>query len=128
MVGVGVATRWALPVVVASVVCGWWVTGLEPFSSHATVAVLVVGLLSMTVGRARRPPRPVVDAPGGRTAVIWVALVGLLLTWQVAAYLQHPRSDHPTLSSLTNAALDPRPVRALAFAGWMLAAGWLARR
>ena len=63
-----------------------------------------------------------------RAAAPWVVLVVALLAWQLAAYVQHPRSDHPTLSSLTNTALDPRPIRALAFAAWLLTAGWLARR
>lgn len=117
----------ALLAVGAALVCGWWATGLEPFSTRATSAVLASGVVAMAVGAGRRR----VDRPRalslGATAP-WIALVAALAAWQLAAYVQHPRADHPTLSSLTNAALDPRPIRVVAFAAWVLAAGWLARR
>jgi hypothetical protein len=57
-----------------------------------------------------------------------VALILAGATWQVAAYVQHPRSDHPTLSSLVNAALDSHPARAAAFVAWLAGAWELARR
>jgi len=113
--------------VVASAVCGWWATGLEPFSARATWVVLAAGVVAMLVGAARHATAPPRDA-SVRATVPWVVLVGVLTAWQLAAYFQHPRSDHPTLSSLANTALEQRPIRALAFAAWMLAAGWLARR
>jgi hypothetical protein len=47
--------------------------------------------------------------------------------WQVSALVRHPRAEHPTLSSLANAVLDPRPVRTLAFLGWLAGMAWLAR-
>jgi hypothetical protein len=119
-------TRFALLAVVAAV-WGWWATGLEPFSTQATVVVLGSGLVAMATGGARRADASSLDIPR-RAATPWVVLLGALVAWQLAAYFQHPRSDHPTLSSLTNTALDPRPVRLLAFAAWTLAAGWLARR
>lgn len=112
---------------VASAVWGWWATRLEPFSAQATAVVLVAGLVAMAVGGTGRAPASSRDTPLRATAP-WVVLLGALLAWQLAAYVQHPRSDHPTLSSLTNIALDPRGLRALAFAAWMLTAGWLARR
>ena len=120
-------TRWALLAFAASVVCGWWATGLEPFATRATSVVLAAGVAAMVAGGAGRVAASARDVPV-RAAAPWAVLVSVLLAWQLAAYVQHPRSDHPTLSSLTNAALDPRPIRALAFAGWMFAAGWLARR
>jgi hypothetical protein len=48
--------------------------------------------------------------------------------WQLAAYLQHPRADHPTISSLTNEVLDSHLARAAAFIVWIGAARVLARR
>ena len=48
--------------------------------------------------------------------------------WQLAAYLQHPRDEHPTLSSLANALLDSQPARAAAFVLWILAAVELSGR
>ncbi len=119
--------RSALLAFVGLVACGWWASGLEPFSTPATVAVLAAGLVAMVVGRATGG-----DASPGdttvRAAAPWIVLGSALAAWQLAAYVQHPRSDHPTLSSLTNTVLDPRPVRALALAAWLLIAGWLARR
>lgn len=123
----GLRARPRALVAVTSIACGWWVSGLQPFSTEATVVVLAAGVASMAVGRVQgRPP----SGPGARgiATMPWIALLTVLAGWQLAAYASHPRSDHPTLSSLANGVLDPRPVRALAFAGWMLAAGWLARR
>jgi hypothetical protein len=57
-----------------------------------------------------------------------LALVGLLAAIQVFAYVQEPRDEHPTLSSLTNAALDSHVARAAAFVAWLAAAVELARR
>jgi hypothetical protein len=117
----------ALPAFIGSVMLGWWATGLDPFSGRATAVVLAAGVIAMVPGGARRAaesPRHIAV----RAAAPWAVLVGALAAWQGAAYVQHPRSDHPTLSSLTNTALDPRTVRTLAFAGWLIAAGWLARR
>lgn len=122
-----VRTRLALLAFVGSVVCGWWVTGLEPFSTHATFVVLAAGLVAMAAGGAARAAASARDIRL-RVAAPWVVLLGALVAWQLAAFVQLPRSDHPTLSSLTNTALDPRPIRAVAFAAWMLTAGWLARR
>jgi hypothetical protein len=133
--------RWALPShahlrknigvrVVGAVGVGllaWWVTGLEPFSAGATVAVLGSGAAAVAVGLRDRTARSVAR-PSRRAVAVWVALVAALAAWQLAAYRQSPRSEHPTLSSLTNAALDPRPVRALVFVAWLVVAAHLARR
>jgi len=50
---------------------------------------------------------------------VWVALLAALAIWEIAAFEQHPRDQHPTLSSMTNTALTPEPVRAAAFIGWL---------
>lgn len=59
---------------------------------------------------------------------MWAALVVALAAWEVAAFLQLPRSAHPTLSSLANLAFESHPVRAAAFALWMAAGYAMARR
>lgn len=70
-------------------------------------------------------PTPAPGTAGARRWAGWVAAVAL---WQLAAYLQHPRDDHPTLSSLANSLLDSHSARAAAFVLWVLAAVELARR
>ena len=123
----GARSRSALLAVVASFACGWWATGLEPFSTRATLVVLAAGFAAMVVGGARQATAPALETPLRATAP-WILIAGALTAWQLAAYFQHPRADHPTLSSLADNALDARPIRALAFAAWMLIAGWLAGR
>lgn len=104
----------------------WWATGRSPFTATATVAVVGSGLAAMAVGRARRPQDEARPARAG--AVRWVVILAALAVWQTLAYVQHPRSEHPTLSSLTNAALESHTGRALAFTAWLAVGSRLARR
>lgn len=105
----------------------WWAVGLAPFSAQATAAVVLAGVAAAAVGRRqRRPTRsPGGDVPG---MAPWAVLAAVVSAWQLAAYLQRPRADHPTLSSLANELLDSHPARAAAFLVWIAAAWWLARR
>lgn len=104
----------------------WWVVALPPFSYRATVAVLAVGGAATVAGaRNRRPQRVMTD---GRSLAAWAVLIGAAGVWQLAAFLQHPRDDHPTLSSLANALLDSHPARAAGFVLWVVGAFELARR
>jgi hypothetical protein len=102
---------------------GWWATTREPFSAGATVAVVGAGVVAIAVG-FRRPGEPVVRERRG--IAVWAVLALSLFAWQMAAYFQHPRSDHPTLSSITNALLEPDVARAAAFVGWLVVARWAA--
>lgn len=110
----------------ASVMLGWWAVGLEPFSPEATAMVLGAGVLAIAAGRATGRPSPAHHVPL-RSVAPWLVVAAVLALLQLLTYLQQPRSDHPTLSSLANEALDPRPIRAVAFAAWLAVAGWLAR-
>jgi hypothetical protein len=104
----------------------WWVVGLRPFSAAATVAVLVTGVAAMVWGaRSPRRRRPAVDR---QSRSGWLVLASAAAAWELAAFVQHPRDEHPTLSSLTNALLDSRPARAAAFVAWLVGAAALARR
>lgn len=107
-------------------VYAWWATGLPPFSAGATVAVVGAGLGAMAIGHVRRQHEDARPAPAG--VIGWLVLLVALAGWELLAFFQHPRSEHPTLSSLTNAALGTHTGRALAFATWLVAASWLARR
>ena len=114
--------------VVAVLAYAWWATGLRPFTDPALAATIGGGLAAMVAGALRRrSPGPVHAAPSGGMAV-WVALFAALTAWEVAAFLQQPRADHPTLSSISNSVLDAHPVRALAFVVWLAVAAELARR
>jgi hypothetical protein len=112
----------------ALLVFTWWATGLPPFTGVAYAVVIGAGVAAMAWGASRLRPRPPGPAWPAGGLLRWVALAGALAGWQVAAFVQHPRSDHPTLSSLANTVLDPQPVRALALAGWLVIAARLARR
>jgi hypothetical protein len=106
----------------------WWVVALAPFSWGETAAVVLAGAAAMAVGARERRGRPSAGegVPVGIAA--WAALAATAVAWQLAAYLQHPRADHPTLSSLTNEVLDSHLARAVAFVVWIVAARGLARR
>jgi hypothetical protein len=106
----------------------WWAVGLAPFSGRATAAVVLGGAAAMAVGvrqrrRARSPSAH--DMAGVAT---WAALAAAAGAWQLAAYLQHPRADHPTVSSIADAALDSHLARAVAFVVWIATAAGPARR
>ncbi|MDQ4096911.1 MAG: hypothetical protein M3144_03445 [Actinomycetota bacterium] len=105
----------------------WWVAGLAHFTRASTVAVLVSGVLVLVWGSRHRLPRRAQPLPRSGL-VAWAVLVGAVLAVELVAYRSTPRETHPTLSSMADAALQPRPVAALAFLAW-LALGWqLARR
>lgn len=112
----------------ALVAYGWWATGLPPFSGAAAAAVIGAGatavVFALAQGRTPRAPR----RSSARATAGWLVLLAALAAWQLQAYLQHPRSAHPTLSSLTNAALDSHAARTAAFTAWVVGAYRLARR
>jgi hypothetical protein len=103
----------------------WWAVGLTPFTGTASLAVVLAGGAAVGVGAWGH--RPAVAAPRGRVAP-WLVVVAALAVVQLSAYVQHPREDHPTLSSLTNALLDTHHARAAALVAWLVAARGLARR
>lgn len=126
-------------IVAAGLVAVWsvWVVSLPAFSVEATVAVLASGCAAMLggvwlrrrqAGQATGPTATV--GMTGRSAGLaaWLALIAFAGCWQLASYLQEPRSEHPTLSSMMNAVLDSLPARTVAFALWLLIAVELVRR
>ena len=125
---VGSPSRYTMAVAAALLLASaWWATGLPPFSGAATLAVVGAGALMMVVGTARPPERATrAQRAVPAMTVSWVVLALALGAWQLQAYLRHPRADHPTLSSLTNAVLDTHTGRTVAFAAWLAAAYRLA--
>lgn len=106
----------------------WWATGLRPFTGVAYAVVVGSGVIAMVWGAMRLRPRPLGPAWPAGGLLRWALLTGALAVWQIAAFVQHPRFDHPTLSVLANRVLEPHAVRALALAGWLVVAARLARR
>ena len=115
---------------VAALVAGyaWFASGLRPFTLPALVAVIGGGLVAVAIG-ARFPPvaAPPTTALAGGTWV-WAALVVAVASWELQSFVQHPRHDHPTVSSLTNTLLESHWSRAAALLAWLIGAAWLARR
>ena len=104
----------------------WVTTGLRPFTLPALVATLGGGLVVILLGSRLSPPGAARDLVGG--AWLWVALAAAAAVWELQAFLQHPRSAHPTVSSLTNDLLQSHVSRAGAMLAWLAAGVWLARR
>jgi hypothetical protein len=106
----------------------WVATGLRPFTLPALVSTLGGGLVAIVVG-GRLPRRPAI---AGRAVTaggwMWFALAAAVGVWELQSFLQHPRSQHPTLSSLTNSLLESHASRMVALLGWLAGSVWLARR
>ncbi|HEX2053391.1 MAG TPA: hypothetical protein VHJ78_06675 [Actinomycetota bacterium] len=123
---------WALLAVPAAAAVAWFATSLRPFTAPALVVTLGAGGLALVAGsRTRhRDGEPSVGrwlgAPAG--LVVWGVLAASLAAWELAAFVQLPRSEHPTLSSLANAVFAAHAVRAAAFLAWMAAGFGIARR
>jgi hypothetical protein len=113
--------------IAAAAAYAWWATSLRPFTDPALVVVPAGGVAAMVLGFVLLRPRTAAPAPA-RGLAVWVGLVTGLAAWQLATFLQHPRDDHPTISSLTNTLFENRPVRALALLLWLAGAAALARR
>ena len=105
----------------------WWTAGLRPFTWPALVAVGIAGAGTIVLGtRRRRPIEP--RSHDAKGVLVWAIVCALLVGWELAAYLQHPRADHPTLSALADRVIDWQPARALAFLAWIALGAELSRR
>ncbi len=105
----------------------WWVAGLEHFTLAALVAVLLPGVAILAPSWWRRPRRSPPPPTDGRVAP-WLVLAAALSAWELLAFSLSPRSTHPTLSSLADAALRPRLCEAVAFVAWLGLGRKLARQ
>jgi len=106
----------------------WMASGLQPFTLPSLVTVVGGGVAAMVLGShvALRPATGPLTTPG--RAWLWAALASAISAWELQSFLQHPRHDHPTLSSLTNTLLASHSARAVALVAWLATAVWLARR
>ncbi len=121
---VGDPVRYAAWAIVAAY--AWWVAGLEHFTDPALLAVMAAA--SLAVGSARWQRRRRLPTPASAVALRpWLVVLGALLVWETVAFSLSPRSAHPTLSSIMDAALGPRPLEAAAFVAWLALGRRLAR-
>lgn len=109
----------------------WWASTRPPFTFQAHASVFAAaGTLWMVAARAGPPVAARGNAPASIAAaglLGWGALVAGAVGFELFNYFQHPRADHPTMSSLINE-VDVAALRPALFLGW-LALGWhLARR
>jgi hypothetical protein len=127
-------TAAGLATLAAAAVYAWMVTALYPFTWPALAGTVTGGVAAMAAGAAARrrgtPDRALQAKPrasnGG--ALVWALLLLAFAAWELAAFLQHPRPDHPTLSSLATGVFDSHATRAVAFLAWLGAGASLARR
>ena len=113
--------RWlAVP---AAALYAWAATSLRPFTHPALAVTLVTAAVIIFLGRRFRKETPPAAGAGW-----WLVLLAGLGAWELAAFVQLPRVEHPTLSSLANQVFDSHLVRTAAVAGWMAAGFGIARR
>ena len=92
----------------------------------AAVAVVGAGVVALLWGATHRHPR---SCPiERRDLAVWIVLAAVLAGWQLAAFVQEPRSMHPTISSIADFVLETHVAQALACAGWLIIMGKLAAR
>jgi hypothetical protein len=96
-----------------------YASGTTPFTWTANfmVAVPIVLVLAGLAVRWRRwatVPRAV---PEGWWP--WAAVLGAVLLWELVNYLAVPRSTHPTLSSLSDRAMQWRAAKAALILCWL---------
>jgi hypothetical protein len=105
----------------------WLATDLRPFTLPLVAALLSAALVAVALGANLLPARA--PRPGcPRRLHVWAALSAALALWELGAFLQHPRAEHPTLSSLANTLLQTHSARALGLLTWLGAGTRLARR
>ena len=117
--------------IVGASAAGWWVTALPAFSARATVAILGFGVGEIALARDRRVRRlhrgTATTIPERRAStgyLVWVAAIAVLAGWELLTLFSHPRSAHPTISSMTDPLMAHHPIRWLFFAAWAWL-GWV---
>jgi Na+/proline symporter len=101
--------------------------GLSPFTWPAMVSTTIGGLVIFVVAwRRSNASTAVLASRSGLVA--WAAWLAAVTGWELWALSMHPRSSHPTLSSLLNNLIETHPGRSVALLAWLGLGWWLARR
>jgi hypothetical protein len=109
----------------------WIAAGLLPFTKpeELLVALPVIPVVILTARRGRSAAEPAQSgAPKQGGAVVWAGLFAALLVWEMIALFSSPRSQHPTMSYLTDRIMSVHVGRAAVFLLWLLLGGALALR
>ena len=123
---------WVIVTVTASVLAYAWIAAaLRPFTlpEELLVALPMIPVIILTARRGRSASEPRGLAPpeeGG--AAVWVGLFAALIVWELVALFSSPRSEHPTMSSMTDRIMSVHVGRAGVFVLWLLLGGALALR
>jgi len=106
-----------------------WAAGTtHSFTWPALVVTTAVAAFVLVIAACAPRSTRAVRSRLQRRDLTWGAVAVVASGWQLAAYFQSPRTDHPTLSSLLDAADVHPPLRALVFLGWVLLGLVVARR
>jgi hypothetical protein len=118
----------AVVVVAVALIYSWIASGLRAFTHPEAVAVSIP-LAIAGIALIRSQPRArAADRVKGRGTWVWGTLLALLLAWELISYRLSPRVDHPTMSSIADAAMSTHPGRFAMFAAWLAAGYWLFTR
>jgi len=102
------------------------VASVRSFTWPALVLTAVAGMAVLVM--AARGPEPGRAAPPRRGLAHWGVLAGAVVAWELLVFVQSPRDEHPTISSMLDGADAHPPLRAALFVGWILLGRELARR
>jgi hypothetical protein len=125
--------RLVLLLAAAAVVYAWIAAGLLPFTlpEYVLVALPMVPVVVLTARRVGSAPvesSPGADGGWHRTALLWLAVLLVLITWELLALFSSPREDHPTLSYLADRLMSTHVGRTVVFLAWLILGAALAVR
>ena len=109
-----------------------WAALTNPFSASAdavtAIALGIVAAGSVATWR-RRPTKPaaLADESARPRWWPWLVLGAAVLAWELVSFSLGPRVEHPTLSSLYDSATRARPVKGVAFFGWLWLGSMIAK-
>jgi hypothetical protein len=124
---------WPVVVVIAAALGYSWVaSGLRAFTHPMAVAVsiplVLAGIVLIRSSRRLDAAAAAGDTAPRRGTWVWVTLIVLLLAWELISFRLSPRVDHPTLSSIADAAMSTHPGRFIVFVAWLASGYWLFKR
>jgi len=105
----------------------------RPFTATADLFTsLGLAYLAIEVTRGLAGPAPVAPPPPPAGAAApswpWLAVIALVVAFELVSFFLSPRVDHPTLSSLFDSATTWHALKGVAFFGWMMGGLALCRR